>query len=116
MKKAQVNPFYSTIIGLILWFVFIPVIAGLFVELSNSGGGELGFFIWSVYLSPFVCIVLFNGSLLFNRNWARRNIWIILIINILFLSWVVNTYFAYKENDFGEIWFFQLLNMINKPS
>lgn len=114
MKKITYNPFYTAIAGLIIWlFVMIGIIPVLF-EMFGFGGRDFGFFVYGLYLLPAVFLIVFNGALFFNRSWIRKHILAIIAINLAVAIWLINSYYAFIERDFSELWFFQLLGLINK--
>ena len=114
MKRINYNPFYTAIAGLVIWlFVMIGIIPTFF-EMFGFGGGDFCFFVYGLYLLPVVFLIVFNGTLFFNRLWTRKHILAIIATNLAVVVWLINSYYAFVERDFSELWFFQLLDLINE--
>lgn len=105
MIKDKFNPVVIMLISLTIWFIImLLVIPGIFVLLGNSSISDLGWLFATLYLSPVVCIIVFNIALIRYRQWARKYIWLIIIINLSLIAWLINSIAAFTAHDISKLW------------
>ena len=92
--KTKLNPFIMMFFGIIVWAI-IALIMVILLERTDSGRG-FGFLGSAIYLSPVVCLVVYNVLLLLNRPWRRRNWPLTIFVECALTAWLIYFIMIFK--------------------
>lgn len=112
MIKTKFNPINAMIIALCFWILFISLLIPFIIDNFGLGGGGVSFVWigWSICLLPLPCIIIYNLFILLNRQWTKRNITSVIIINLILAIWLMNSIFANYKYDFDKLWLFLIIS------
>lgn len=107
MIKTKFNPILVMLISLVIWlllmlFILPYILNALGYEIDRN---FLGWLLSTLYLSPILCVVTYNITLILNKSWAQKNILLIIIINVILIAWLINSIFSFIHKDISELWF-----------
>lgn len=84
MIQTKLNPLVATMLTLI-----VCVASGLVVACFIGNGAELAAVMYTVYITPVVCLFVFNALLVANKSWRRRNIPMLVLVDLILIGWIV---------------------------
>lgn len=107
MTKIKLNPISAMLIAFFVWPIFMLAIVAPIIGLFGYGEASyaLALLLYTVFLLPMVCMVVFNLSLIKNRMWVRKHLWSFRLINLFLIAWIINSIIALIYKDSGLLWF-----------
>jgi hypothetical protein len=80
------NPIFKTIVILLIYIVLAILCVFL---IKDRGGTEMPLVIimYSFYIAPFACIIVFAINLFFNQVWLQKHIIWSVVFSIFLISW-----------------------------
>ncbi len=89
------NPIKITLLIVPTWIVLTILYVSSFVEDVSEKPFEVA--IYSLYLTPFICLIAFAISLVFYRSWIANNRVAIAIFSLILIAWSLLVVFYIKS-------------------